>query len=497
MTTAAPTIASPTASFHLVPLAQLHESPHNTRRHTDAKALEELTASIKSHGVLTPLLVRPNAKGYEIAAGHRRYRAAKAAGLTEVPAIVRGMTDQEFLEVLTIENLQREDIHPLDEAQGYQALLRIKGYDVARIAERVGRSVKYVYDRIKLLNLTKEAQSLFLGDKITAGHAILLARLTKEEQAGLIEPGKGGLWQAQRDFLHHPEEDWEARREADPYADLKPVSVRELEAYLAKHVRFDADQVDPVLFPETVDTLQAAQEQEEKIVKITYEHFVQPSARAEERTYCVSSWKRADGRDDSKPCDRAVTGVIVVGYGRGEAFRVCIDKKRCTVHWGKEIRAAKKRQAGKADEETAAEQLSWKQQQERLEAERRQDEAARARWKKAQPAILRALAERVQSLPLTPGGLLATTVLTRCAQWEAKRAAKRADEYVPAPKTAEDLLRRAAFLILSAESDGWMGFRDFPRRAKAFGLDVQKILDEVAPEQPAETKPAKKGKRAS
>jgi len=105
-----------TLGYQVVPLADLHESKRNPRKHFNAEALAELAASIAAKGVLTPLLVRPNAAGYEIAAGHRRYRAAKAAGVDQVPAIVREMTDTEFLEILTIENLQREDVHPLEEA---------------------------------------------------------------------------------------------------------------------------------------------------------------------------------------------------------------------------------------------------------------------------------------------------------------------------------------------------------------------------------------------
>jgi len=149
-------------------LDQLHESPWNPRKTFDPAALQELADSLATVGVLSPLLVRPNAAGYEIAAGHRRYRAAKLAGLREVPAIVRDMDDPMFLEILVLENNQRADVHPLEEAAGYQELLNRAGYDVARIAERVGKSVKYVYDRMKLLSLTKPAQSLFFDDKITA-----------------------------------------------------------------------------------------------------------------------------------------------------------------------------------------------------------------------------------------------------------------------------------------------------------------------------------------
>jgi ParB/RepB/Spo0J family partition protein len=172
-----------TSTFQVLKLAQLHESPLNPRRHFDPAKLQELTESVRQHGVRTPLLVRPNGDGYEIGAGHRRFRAAAAAGLVEVPAVIRPMTDVEFLELLNFENLEREDIHPLEEADGFRTLMAQAGYDVARIAERIGKSTKYVYDRVKLLALIPAAQQLFRDGAITAGHAILLARLKPADQA--------------------------------------------------------------------------------------------------------------------------------------------------------------------------------------------------------------------------------------------------------------------------------------------------------------------------
>lgn len=190
-------------NFQNVPTDQLHEHPHNPRSHFDPAQLAELADSIKAKGVLNPLLVRPNGKkGFQVLAGARRLRAARGAGLTEVPVIVRELDDEAAFELMLIDNLQRSDIHPLDEAKGYQILMNSPGYDVARIAERVGRSVKYIYDRVKLLSLTKQAQDLFLEGKFTAGHAILLARL---------KPGSGRCpsmtvmeWSGTRPFSRKP-----------------------------------------------------------------------------------------------------------------------------------------------------------------------------------------------------------------------------------------------------------------------------------------------------
>ncbi len=189
--TATNTAATPSAAaagFRLLPLSELHESPLNPRKRFDERTLGELAESLRTHGMITPMLARPNASGYEIAAGHRRFRAAALAGLAEVPVVIRPMSDTEFLEALTIENLQREDVHPLEEAAGYRELMARAGYDVETIAAKVGKSVSYVYQRLKLCELIPEAQQAFLDGSITAGHAILLARLqAKDQREGINE----------------------------------------------------------------------------------------------------------------------------------------------------------------------------------------------------------------------------------------------------------------------------------------------------------------------
>lgn len=174
-------------SFTTIELRFLRESKTNPRRHF--AGVEELAASVKQHGVLTPLLVRRTDGGeltYEIIAGARRYRAAKSAGIAAVPCRVLALTDEQALEFQVIENLQREDVHPLDEALGYQALLRDGRYDVPSIAAKVSKSESYVYQRLKLAALIPAAQKMFFSDEITAGHAILIARLQPREQEKLL-----------------------------------------------------------------------------------------------------------------------------------------------------------------------------------------------------------------------------------------------------------------------------------------------------------------------
>ena len=183
--------------FQLIPLSQLRESTLNPRRHYNEQALDELAASIREQGLLTPPLVRPAPDGnFEIAAGHRRFRASQRAGLTEIPVIVREMSDQQFLEVMTIENLQREDIHPLEEAEGYQRLIERYGYTPATLAERVGRSESYIAKRLALVKLTDPLKDQFSKGNIELGHALLLCRLPAKDQAKIL--GEELFWDVGR-----------------------------------------------------------------------------------------------------------------------------------------------------------------------------------------------------------------------------------------------------------------------------------------------------------
>lgn len=477
-----------------LPIAQLRESKFNPRKTFDPEQLAELAASIREKGILEPLLVRQNGEGYELIFGHRRLRAATQAGLDAVPVIVRSMEDKEVLETQLVENMARADLHPLEEAEGYQQLMRKHKYDAARIAERLGRSVKYVYDRVRLLGLAKEARELFLEGRIAAGHAIILARLKPEDQKRCIGDrdtegdeyrGLGGLFQHER-VLHDP------NAEDDVFDGArKAVSVRELQAWVDTHVRFHADaDADPMLFPATVEELARAKEVAEKIVPITHEYQLAPDVRGEGRTYGSRSWKRADGNHKSKPCGLSVTGVVVVGPERGDAFKVCIAKEKCDVHWGEERREkAKRANAGAA---TAAPDRYEKERQ-KHEQERLREEALRARWTKATPAILEAVAAAVNKAPTKASGCLAGLILhdVRGHHYSAARV----NELVPLGTTADDLVRHAAFTVLQCAACTWGAVRDFPRLAKALNVDVKKILDEFAPvEKPKPEKPAKRAK---
>lgn len=163
--------------MNLIPLTQIRPSPHQLRKHFDKQKLAELTESVKQHGILQPLLVRfLDAGQYELIAGERRFRAAKAAGLEKVPAVGRNLTDKETLEIIIIENLQREDLHPLEEADGYKCLVEA-GLTPSQIGERIGKTKSYVNKTLQLLHLGPQARKAFLEGKLLRSTALLLARI--------------------------------------------------------------------------------------------------------------------------------------------------------------------------------------------------------------------------------------------------------------------------------------------------------------------------------
>jgi ParB family transcriptional regulator, chromosome partitioning protein len=173
------------SDYRDLPLDWLVVSPTNPRKTFDEDAMQELAASIRENGVLQPLLVRPRAeRRFEIVFGERRYRGAAMAEKETVPVCIREMTDAQVLEAQLIENLQRQDVHPLHEAQGFAALLRLEEpkYSVELIAAKCGKSAGYVASRLRLTELSPAAVEAFTKDEIGLGHALLLAKLQPQQQ---------------------------------------------------------------------------------------------------------------------------------------------------------------------------------------------------------------------------------------------------------------------------------------------------------------------------
>jgi ParB family chromosome partitioning protein len=169
-----------------LPLGDLVANHQQPRTVFEDAALEELASSIREKGILQPLLVRPKGKTFEIVAGERRFRAAKLAGLTEVPVIVRDLDDRETLEIALIENLQRENLNPLEEARAYQGLLDL-GQTQEELAKTLGKGRSTIANGLRLLNLSRDAQKALEDGLISAGHARAILAKPKEQQDWALE----------------------------------------------------------------------------------------------------------------------------------------------------------------------------------------------------------------------------------------------------------------------------------------------------------------------
>ena len=163
-------------------ISEIEPNRTQPRKEFDEQALSELAESISQHGLLQPLLVRPlTLGGYQIVAGERRYRASRMAGLTEVPVIIKELTDTETMEIALIENLQREDLSPVEEALGYKALIDEHGFSQEEVAKSVGKSRPAVANALRLLKLPDNIMEYLKDGKISAGHSRALLTLENEE----------------------------------------------------------------------------------------------------------------------------------------------------------------------------------------------------------------------------------------------------------------------------------------------------------------------------
>jgi len=178
-TTDAPAVAD-------VPLSRVTPNPHQPRRRIDEADLEELAASIREHGVLQPVLVTETLDGYQLIAGERRVRAARLAGLDHIPALIRQLADRDQLEVALVENVQRADLDPIDEALAYRQLVDEFGLTQDRVAERVGKARSSVANTMRLLELHPDVQAAIADGRLTEGHGRALGGLSVEGQGHVL-----------------------------------------------------------------------------------------------------------------------------------------------------------------------------------------------------------------------------------------------------------------------------------------------------------------------
>src|ERR1035437_6558487 len=333
----------PTAEYQTVPLAHLVESAANPRRITSKAADAELADSVKKMGVLEPLLVREvlalkpgDLPGrLELIAGHRRLAAARAAGLTEVPVRVLELDEEQALEAAIVENLQRQDVHPLDEAEGFARLIEHHKHAVPDVAARVGKSEAYVYQRLALRRLSPKARKLFVDGLITAAHAVQLVKLEPKQQDAVIKNCR----------LDGPHEDERltARRLAEVireefFQDLSSAPWKLTDATLVPAagpcsacpkrageqvkgetcldaVCFDAKMKAPLAAVKTALKVDAGRK---SVLEVStgYEYPRQKGI------LYAGQFTRVDKK---KPCAFATPAVVVGGKERGQALTVCVD----------------------------------------------------------------------------------------------------------------------------------------------------------------------------
>lgn len=178
---------TPKDEIKMVPLSELRSNPYQPRKVFDEEALEELSSSIKEHGVFQPIIVKKAIKGYEIIAGERRAKASEKAGLTEIPAIIRDFNDTQMMEIALLENLQRENLTAIEEATAYKKLQETLSLTQEELAKRLGKSRSHITNMLGLLSLPDSIQDDINNKKISMGHARVLSKLDNKEQQRQLE----------------------------------------------------------------------------------------------------------------------------------------------------------------------------------------------------------------------------------------------------------------------------------------------------------------------
>lgn len=214
-------------------LKEIRPNPYQPRKVFDKVALEELKNSIIEHGILQPIIVRKSIKGYEIVVGERRYRAAKEAKLGKIPAVIRELTEQQMMELAVLENLQREDLTPIEEAIAYQLLMEKLALTQEQLAIRLGKSRPHIANHLRLLSLPEKIQDLISDGKISMGHGRALLGIRKKNQlVPVVEKVlKEGLNVRQLEKLIHDLNENVSRETKKPTQE-KNIYIREHESFL-------------------------------------------------------------------------------------------------------------------------------------------------------------------------------------------------------------------------------------------------------------------------
>lgn len=457
------TAASP-IDVRSIPMDLIVESIHNPRRHFTPSKMAELEASIREVGVLTPLLARENDGMFELAAGHRRFRAAKSAGLPTVPVRVVELSDTQLLEVLTIENLQREDVHPMDESRGYVALMTADAaYSPKVIAAKVGKSESYVYRRLKLINLAPEVRALFERDALTPAHAERLARLDENVQVeALEEPGVLFLG-----LMSHESEDHSA-------VNIAPLSA--LDNFIRRRTAIDpaADDVQHY-FPELTGAIEDAAAAGSTLLELSEDYMVRQKLGAGPNDPVPLSrpkWHEVTTKKDH--CATTVRGVITHG-GPTRVIDVCATKG-CPKHFPAPV-PVKSAAPGKASgamktAKAAPTEESWQEQQRKRNEER-------AKWETLRAALLVRLLAHLKKLnPQVTVDLVKKVVDAGSIQ----------EDY--GVTIDEDNIGLVLALEVVGEVHNMWDIEGFRQRVKPFKFDWRAAEKAIAAETKAAEKPA-------
>jgi ParB family transcriptional regulator, chromosome partitioning protein len=363
-----------------VPLTELVESSTNPRKTFDDERLEELAESIRSKGVLSPLLARKVNGQFEIVSGARRYRAAQRAGLRAVPVRIVAPNDDEALETQIIENIQRADVHPFEEAQGFRALLEREGaaYTVEKIAARTGKAAAHIAKRLRLLALIPPVADAFTAGHIGIEHALLIAELGADVQEEALRHCYDGYYaanDAERSLV--PVSRLQAWIEQNVYLSLKSVPFSKddetlvpeagscancpkrtgFNTLLFSEVREDSC-VDAACFNRKLDAHIAQRvEKVPNLVMISEAYNTTGETPVLPRRNYVEvvtrkGKKGAGARPEEKLCGHLTPAIHADGMDKGQIVKVCADST-CKVHFGERQEQERQRLQWKAEKKTA------------------------------------------------------------------------------------------------------------------------------------------------
>jgi ParB family transcriptional regulator, chromosome partitioning protein len=349
--------------YRNLPLAQLQESPTNPRRRFDEHSLNELAASFTAQGVLQPLLVRAVGDDkYEVIAGARRLRAAKLAVLKDVPVRIVALSDSDCVVAQLVENIQREGVHPMEEALAFDALLRLESprYDVAAVAQKAGKSPAFVAQRQRLVELIPSIAEAFLADQIGVGHALEIAKLPQTQQEKAFDAAFRSVWHGGKDTrVAIPLRDFTAWIEQNILLSLDKVPFDKNDATLVPEAGSCADcpkrtGFNTLLFGDMANhhdccsdagcfnhKLGKFVEQQIagklKLVQITTAHGAGSNGILPRNRYVTLQLTNpAKSKQPlspfQKPCKHMADAIVVDGVERGRTTKVCAEPT-CSVHF--------------------------------------------------------------------------------------------------------------------------------------------------------------------